>query len=170
MTATYAATWEPLSAGCPSPNQWRSFLPTCLCPFSYFNLECLQLLRNSWSTFSFLLKWNSLFREALSIRLIIPIFIKEVICQSSTWIPSCPSNFKCHPLSLAELHAITKSYHSPEILLHAKASHETFFPTELLTGPRSREYCPCCANDETELLRGQVTQSLNQWTLFVSPE
>ena len=99
----------------------------------------------------------------LSKSLIIPVFIKEVICQSSTWIPSCPFNSKYDPLSLAELHAITKISHSPKILLHAKVPHETFFPIELLAGLRSTEYCPCCANDETELLRGQVIhpQSLN---------
>lgn len=102
----------------------------------------------------------------ISPMLIIPVFIKKVICQSSTWIPSCPFNSKYHPLSLAELHAIIKSYHSPEVLLHAKVPHETFFPTELLTGLRSREYCPCCANYETELQRGQVIhpQSLNSTT------
>lgn len=101
----------------------------------------------------------------ISPMLIIPVFIKKVICQSSTWIPSCPFNSKYHPLSLAELHAIIKSYHSPEVLLHGKAPHETFFPTELLTGLRSENIVPVVQMMKLSF-RGQVIhpQSLNSTT------
>ena len=85
----------------------------------------------------------------------------------------CLPNYRQHhphrEIVVAESYAVTVSVftcHSPEVLLHAKAPHETFFPTELLIGLRSREYCPSCANDETELQRGQVIhpQSLNSTT------
>lgn len=89
MSATYIA-WEPLSAGC-YPQTSVALLPTCLCPFSSFNLECLQLLRNAWSTFSFLLMkfpllWSHNYPFPPQVEIVSPLEASS----AAVWIFSAP--------------------------------------------------------------------------------